>query len=144
MQRFTDLLVWQRSHALTPEIYRLTTGFPNSERFGLISQMRRAALSVPTNIVEGSKRVGKSDFARFLNIAEGSLVETESLLLVSRDLGFVSGDQCTKHLNEIAQIARMLHGAQQGGERDVARQKVIEAGSLSTFNFRLLTVNDQL
>jgi four helix bundle protein len=110
VQRFTELLVWQRSHALTLEMYRLTANFPNSERFGLISQMRRAVLSVPTNIAEGSKRVGNPDFARFLNIAEGSLVETESLLMVSRDLGFVSREQCASHLNEIAQIAKMLHG----------------------------------
>lgn len=123
MQRFTDLLVWQRSHALTLEIYRLTTAFPNGERFGLISQMRRAALSVPTNIAEGSKRVGKSDFARFLNIAEGSLVETESLLMVSRDLGFVSRDQCTKHLNEIAQIASMLHGLRSKVEKGTSLGK---------------------
>lgn len=123
MQRFTELLVWQRSHALTLEIYRLTADFPSNERFGLTSQMRRAALSVPTNIAEGSKRTGKSDFARFLNIAEGSLVETESLLMVSRDLGFVSRDQSVKHLNEIAQIARMLHSLRSRVEKGTLPSK---------------------
>lgn len=134
MQRFTELPVWQRSHALTLDIYRLTSRFPNPERFGLISQMRRAALSVPTNIAEGSKRVGSSDFARFLNIAEGSLVETESLLMVSRDLGFVSRDQCAKHLNEIAQVARMLHGLRTKVEKGaLLSKKVIVTGV--TFDF---------
>jgi four helix bundle protein len=80
MQRFTELMVWQRSHRLTLEMYRLTSRFPAEERFGIISQLRRATLSVPTNIAEGSKRISSSEFARFLNIAEGSLAETEYLL----------------------------------------------------------------
>jgi four helix bundle protein len=79
VQRFTDLKVWQRSHALTLDIYKFTATFPTDERFGLISQLRRAAVSVPTNIAEGSKRQSNPDYARFLNIAEGSLAETEYL-----------------------------------------------------------------
>jgi four helix bundle protein len=79
MQRFTDLKVWQRSHALVLRIYQLTAGFPAEERFGLGVQLRRAALSVPTNIAEGSKRQGSQEYARFLNIAEGSLAETECI-----------------------------------------------------------------
>ena len=110
LQRFTELLVWQRSHTLTLEIYRLTSRFPNDERFGMISQLRRAALSVPTNIAEGSKRVSRLEFAHFLNIAEGSLAETEYLLMVSRDLRYVSNEQCEDRLTEITQIAKMLHG----------------------------------
>ena len=88
MQRFTDLKVWQRSHQLTLEVYRLTTGFPSEERFGLVSQLRRAAASAPTNIAEGSKRQSNSEYSRFLNIAEGSLVETEYLLMLCRDVGY--------------------------------------------------------
>lgn len=72
MQRFQDLKVWQRSHALTLAIYHLTETFPADERFGLISQLRRAAASVPTNIAEGSKRRTRLEYARFLNMAEGS------------------------------------------------------------------------
>ena len=87
MQRFTELKVWQRSHGLALQLYRLTAAFPVEERFGLVTQIRRAAVSVPTNIAEGSKRQGKLDYARFLNIAEGSLVETEYLVMLSRDLG---------------------------------------------------------
>jgi len=77
MQRFTELKVWQRSHELTLEVYRVTASFPSTERFGLISQPRRASASVPTNIAEGSKRQSNQEYARFLNIAEGSLAETE-------------------------------------------------------------------
>jgi four helix bundle protein len=109
MQRFTDLRVWQRSRALTLDIYRFTATFPTDERFGLISQLRRAAASVPTNIAEGSKRESNPDYARFLNIAEGSLAETEYLLLLSRDLGYLKPEACEPPLAELADIARMLH-----------------------------------
>ena len=103
MQRFTDLKVWQRSHSLALAVYRLTRAFPRNERFGLTSQLRRAAVSVPT-----SKRRRNPEFARFLNIAEGSLAETEYLLLLSRDLGH-SGPQSESLLEDCTQIARMLH-----------------------------------
>ena len=110
MQRFTDLKVWQRSHALVLQIYRLTAGFPMEERFGLIAQLLRAVLSVPTNIAEGSKRQSSQEYARFLNIAEGSLAETEYLLLVSRDLAYAAAKAVQPLLSEADEVARMLHG----------------------------------
>ena len=109
MQRFTDLKVWQRSHTLVLQIYRLTADFPSAERFGLVAQLRRAALSVPTNIAEGSKRQGSQEYARFLNIAEGSLAETEYLLLVSRDLAYAAEKAVQPLLREADEVARMLH-----------------------------------
>jgi four helix bundle protein len=109
MQRFTSLRVWQRSHTLVLEIYRITATFPAPERFGLVMQLRRAAASVPTNIAEGSKRQGAQDYARFLNIAEGSLAETEYLMMLSRDLGYVTQEAAKAALENIAEIARMLH-----------------------------------
>ncbi|MGD0224536.1 MAG: four helix bundle protein [Terriglobia bacterium] len=110
MQRFTDLKVWQRSHQLVLAVYRLSKAFPADERYGLLSQLRRAVLSAPTNIAEGSKRQGGKDYARFLNISEGSLVETEYLLMVGRDLGYVKAEQTGPLLEEIHEIAAMLHG----------------------------------
>lgn len=109
MQRFTELKVWRRSHALTLRIYRLTKRFPADERYGLTSQLRRAAISVPTNLVEGSKRLHNSDFARFLNISEASLAETEYLLLLSRDLAFIDATMVKPLVDECAAIAGMLH-----------------------------------
>ncbi|MGA3164743.1 MAG: four helix bundle protein [Terriglobia bacterium] len=108
MQRFTDIRVWQRSYALALSVYQTTASFPAAERFGLTSQLRRAAVSVPTNIAEGSKRRKGHDYARFLNISEGSLAETENLLMLSRDLGFIAGDKAESLLNEISEISRML------------------------------------
>jgi len=109
MQHFSELKVWQKSHALVLDLYRLTTRFPGEERYGLTSQLRRAAVSVPTNIAEGTKRRGKLDYARFLNIAEGSLSETEYLVVLSCDLGYLQKQETEKPLSEISEIARMLY-----------------------------------
>ena len=123
MQRFTDLAVWQRSHALVLQVYRLSRTFPSDERFGLTSQLRRAALSVPTNIAEGSKRQSNQEYARFLNIAEGSLVETEYLLMVGRDLGYLAPDSAKAALDELSEIARMLNSLRKAVEKTVESQK---------------------
>jgi four helix bundle protein len=88
----------------------LSLGFPVAERCGLLSQLRRAALSVPSNIAEGSKRTGRRDYARFLNIAEGTLADTEYLLMVSRDLGYLTPAQTSVVLNQASELAKMLHG----------------------------------
>jgi four helix bundle protein len=109
MQRFTELRVWQRSHAAVLAIYRATAHFPPEERFGVTSQLRRAALSVPTNIAEGSKRLSRQEYARFLNMAEGSLAETEYLLMVSKDLGYLRSGDVNALLAETTEIARMLN-----------------------------------
>jgi four helix bundle protein len=109
MQRFTEIKAWQRGHALDLNVYRATVGFPIAERNGLLSQLRRAALSVPTNIAEGSKRTGRQEYARFLNISEASLAETEYLLMVSRDLGYMTPAMAKPLLSEVADLARMLH-----------------------------------
>jgi len=109
MQRFTELQVWQRGHSLVLSVYRMTTGFPQNERYGLTSQLRRAALSVPTNIAEGSKRLAPKEYSRFINIAEASLAETEYLIMVGRDLGYVTPIVATKSFSEISELSRMLH-----------------------------------
>jgi four helix bundle protein len=110
MQRFTELRVWQKGHALVLSVNRMTTGFPQNERYGLISQLRKATLSVPTNIAEGSKRLTSQEYARFLDIAETSLAETAYLLMISRDLGYVTQIVAAKAFDEISELSRMLHG----------------------------------
>jgi four helix bundle protein len=102
------LKVWQRSHQLALQIYRVTSGYPAHELYGITSQLRRAATSVPTNLAEGSKRRQTRDYARFINIAEASLAETEYLLILSQDLGYLQ-ESSTALFAEIAEIARMLH-----------------------------------
>ena len=109
MQRYRDLKVWQRSHAVVLQTYRLTASFPAEERYGIVSQLRRASVSVPTNIAEGSKRKSKADFAHLLNVAEGSLAETGYLVCLSGDLGYIANDTVKAMLAEIDEVARMLH-----------------------------------
>jgi four helix bundle protein len=110
MQRFTELKVWPRAHALVLEIYRISATFPSDERFGVTSQLRRAITSVPTNIAEGSRRQGQPEYARFLNIAQGSAAEAEYLLILSRDLGYLPPAAFDRLIADLDEVARMLHG----------------------------------
>jgi len=109
VQRFTQLAVWQRGHALTLAIYDVTRTFPREETFGVISQLRRAAVSVTCNVAEGSKRRHRPDYARFLNLAEASTAEVEALLMLSRDLGYLSQQKSMSLLSEADRVARMLN-----------------------------------
>lgn len=88
IQRFEDLNVWKESHQLVLAVYKLTVSFPNEEKFGLVSQMRCAAVSVPANIAEGFKRRGQNDKLRFYNIGHASLEELRYYFILCRDLGF--------------------------------------------------------
>jgi len=108
MRRFDSLQVWERSHAVVLDVYRLTRSFPAQERYGLTSQIRRAAVSVPTNIAEGSKRSSQRDFAHFLNIAEGSLAEVGYLVVLARDLGYMDPADARRIGAEAEEILRML------------------------------------
>jgi four helix bundle protein len=110
VQRFTELKVWQRAHALVLEVYRISAGFPAEERFALTSQLRRAVTSVPANIAEGSRRKGQQEYSRFLNIAQGSAAEAEYLLILSRDLGYLSASAFDRLSADLDEVARMLHG----------------------------------
>jgi four helix bundle protein len=85
---FQELEVWREAHNLVLNIYKITAEFPKSELFGLVSQMRRAAVSVPANIAEGFKRLGRPDKLRFYNIAEASLEEVKYYIILSSDLGY--------------------------------------------------------
>jgi four helix bundle protein len=97
MQNFRDLKVWQKAHAATLRVYECTKNFPPTERYGLTSQMRRAATSIPSNIAEGCVRSSDADFARFLHIALGSASELEYFALLARDLRFLD-EACYEHI----------------------------------------------
>lgn len=103
-EKFQDLIVWQKAHALVLSMYRLTASYPKHELFGLTSQMRRAAVSVPANIAEGFKRKGRADKARILNIAEASLEELRYYLILSKDLGYLIQDDESAKAEEIARM----------------------------------------
>ena len=109
MQPFRDIQAWQRSYKFALEINKVSSTFPSDERYGLTSQLRRAAVSVPNNIAEGSKRQGRQDFIRFLNIAEGSTAEMECLLMFVRDLGYLPRQQISVLMKEMDEVCRLLH-----------------------------------
>jgi len=103
---FTDLDMWKAAHAFVLDVYRLSASFPASERFGLASQFRRAAVSIPANIAEGFRKLTAADKARFYNIAEGSLEECRYYCLLASDLGYADTTREQQALDEIAaQIA---------------------------------------
>jgi len=106
MKSHQDLTVYQKSLDLVEEIYKLTQTFPSEEKFGITSQIRRAAVSVPSNIAEGAARKGGKEFSRFLYISLGSLAEIETLLTISNRLKFSSEDPLI--VEEIIHIRRML------------------------------------
>lgn len=106
-RNFRDLLVWQKAHRWVLALYVFTGVFPKHETYGLVAQMRRAAISVPANIAEGFRRRGKADKARFLNIAEGSLEESRYYLIPAQDLGYGKTQELISHLDE---VSRMLSG----------------------------------
>jgi four helix bundle protein len=108
LRDFRKLKVWERAHQLALEAYRATGNFPDSERYGLTSQLRRAASSVPANIAEGCGRDGSADFARFLHIAMGSASELEYHLLLSRDLGLLSETDYEPLGREVSEVKRIL------------------------------------
>ena len=108
MKDFRQLKVWQKAHALTLEIYRITGEFPRSERYGLTSQLRRSVSSVPSNIAEGCGRGTDADFARFLQIALGSASEVEYQLLLSHDLGFLPTPVHQAVEERTTEVKRML------------------------------------
>jgi four helix bundle protein len=103
-RRFQDLVMWQKSHALTLRTKRLTTTCPRHEIYGLSAQMRRAAVSVSANIAEGFSKRGRADKARYLNTAQGSLEERRYYFLLSRDLEYMKADVSWEDIDEIGRI----------------------------------------
>ena len=108
MKDFRNLSVWEKSHTLVLKLYRILADFPGYEQYGLISQLRRAVVSIPTNIAEGCGRGSDKDFKRFVQIAMGSASEVEYLLLVSKDLGYVTQETYKELNGEIVEIKKML------------------------------------
>lgn len=108
MRKYKDLKIWKRSVDLSTEIYRLTSTFPSEEKYGLVSQMRRSSISVPSNIAEGAGRSSDKEFKRFLDISYGSLYELQTQIIISHNLGFVEEKFFEKIEGEIIEIQKMI------------------------------------
>lgn len=109
VQNFKDIIAWQKAHQLTLVVYDLTSKFPKHELFGLVSQMRRSAVSVPSNISEGYKRRSKNDAVHFYIIAESSLEELRYQLFLSKDLKYISMEEYKSAENLAEEVAKLLH-----------------------------------
>lgn len=110
MANFKELLVWQKSIDFVTEIYRTTETFPKTEIYGLVSQIRRAAVSIPSNIAEGNSRRSKPDYLQFLKISRGSCAEVETQLIISKNLNFLNESEYLELNERIIEISKMLNG----------------------------------
>jgi len=108
MRDFRSLKVWQKAHQITLRVYTATRRFPKEELYGLTSQVRRAAASIPTNVAEGCGRSGEAELARFLNIAMGSASELEYQLLLAHDLKLLDADEHQSLSVDVIEVKRML------------------------------------
>ncbi len=109
MQSYRELICWQKGMLLARLIYRLTAGFPAEEKFGLVSQMRRAAVSIPSNLAEGQARRTSGEFVQFISHAEGSTAELDTQLTLSIDLEFCSPADAAEAMGLIQELRRMLN-----------------------------------
>jgi len=122
IRSFRDLGVWQKGIELVVECYRLTEGFPKSELYGLTSQLRRAVVSVPTNIAEGRGRRSTKSYLHFLDISYGSLMEVETLIEIAVRLTFIPADARESLLTRTGEIGRMLNGLVNSLERKLTAE----------------------
>ncbi|SNZ00718.1 four helix bundle protein [Flagellimonas pacifica] len=107
MHRFKDLEIWKMSRTLCSDIYNAISSYPETEKFGIVNQLRRASVSVPSNIAEGCSRSSNKDFSRFSEISIGSMYEIETQLLISYDLGFLKKDKLDFLLKNLFSIIKM-------------------------------------
>jgi len=110
VQSYKDLIVWQKAICLVTDVYRCTETFPKKEVYGLTSQLRRAAVSVPSNIAEGQGRLSTGEFRQFLGHARGSLHELQTQLVIAENLGYLQSAQKEKLLDTSTEVDRMLSG----------------------------------
>jgi four helix bundle protein len=120
VRSYRDLEVWQMAIALVTDVYALTKEYPREELYGLTNQMRRAAVSIPSNIAEGRAKRSTKDFIRYINIAYGSAAELETQLIISRKLDYITDVAKSSLLERLARISRMLNGMLSGLEKKMS------------------------
>lgn len=109
-QTFQNILAWQKAYDFVLDVYKYTKSFPESEKYGLISQFQHAAVSIIANIAEGYKKIGKADKLRFMNISQGSLEECRCYVILSRDLGYIDNDVYNILYSKIEEASKLLNG----------------------------------
>ena len=107
---YRDLIAWRKAMDLVTDVYRVTQSFPRDELYGLTNQLRRAAVSVPSNIAEGQARFSRKEFHHFLSLARGSLVELETQLTIAENLGYIGPNQIRSVLDKASELGKVLNG----------------------------------
>jgi four helix bundle protein len=120
MHGHRDLIAWQKAMELVTNIYRASRAFPKDEMYGLTSQLRRSAVSVPSNLAEGHGRTSRADFHRFIAQARGSLLEVETQLEIARNLGYLPQSTATTLLSEASEVGRIINGLRSWSEQEVS------------------------
>ena len=110
MHNFKKLNIWVNSMSLAKDVYLITSGFPKEEKFGLVSQINRCCISVPSNIAEGSSRSSNKEFSHFIKIALGSLFELETQIILSNEFGIISDEDLNNLMDKIVPLQKMLNG----------------------------------
>ncbi len=108
MQDFTKLKVWQKAHTFTINLYKISSIFPSEEKSGLTNQMRRASISIESNLAEGAGRNSNKDFGRFLDIAQGSAFEVKCQILIAKDLGYIENNKSQLLMDKINEVSKMI------------------------------------
>lgn len=128
VQSYRDLKVWQKGRTLVSRIYQASSQFPQTEMYGLTSQIRRAAISIPSNLAEGSAKGSTREFMRFIGIAYGSLAEVETQLFLASDLSFITASEREALLEETSELGRMLNGLLRSLESKVTELRTLTTG----------------
>ena len=110
IKSFRDLNIWQKGIDLVKDIYKETQNFPRQEIYGLTNQIRRAAISIPSNIAEGHIRQHRAEFRQFLSVALGSLVELETQIVISRELNYISTEKSLNVIDQMGSLGKMIRG----------------------------------
>ena len=116
---YKDLIVWQKSIALVTEIYKLTKTFPAEEKFGIVNQLNRAVVSIPANIAEGWGRESSKNYLQFLRISRGSLMETETLLVISKNLNYIDDENFRMISEKLDETGKILQGLIKGVQQKI-------------------------
>ena len=134
VESYKDLKVWQKSIDLVDGIYEVTKKFPKEEIYGLTGQLKRAAISLPSNIAEGSSKRSTKEFMRFINIAYGSLAELETQLIIAERQRFISKEQNLELSAKISEIGKMLNGLHRSLSEKISSEKITELRTLNSGN----------
>jgi four helix bundle protein len=129
VQSYKNLEVWQKSVDMVTAVYKLTKDFPKDELYALTNQIRRSAVSVPSNIAEGRGKRSTGDYIRFLNIAYGSAAELETQLIISKNLGYMSSEKLEPICMDINRICRMLNGLIASLEKKIPSRRILNPES---------------